>query len=163
MFRLAAPFLARGSRLLLGGLFAVILSACAAFGTRDVPNLHVVGLDPLPGEGLEMRFALKLRVQNPNDTPLEYDGIALDLLVNGRPLASGVSSQGGTVPRFGEKLLVVPVSISAFDAVRQALGLAANERLERIPYVLRGKLSSGALGARRFTDKGTLDLSGVVR
>ena len=71
--------------------------------------------------------------------------------------------QGGTVPRFGEKLLVVPVSISAFDAVRQALGLAANERLERIPYVLRGKLSSGALGARRFTDKGTLDLSGVVR
>lgn len=163
MFRLAVPSLARGARLLLAGLLALILSACAVFGSRDSIGMHVVGLDPLPAEGLEMRFALKLRVQNPNTTPIQYDGIALDLMVNGRPLASGVSDQRGSVPRFGEKLLVVPVSISAFDAVRQALGLAANQRLDKVPYVLNGKLSAGPLGMRRFTDKGTLDLSGAGR
>ena len=51
------------------------------------------------------------------------------------------------------------------QAVRheQALGLAANDSLERVPYVLRGKLAGGALGARRFADKGVLDLSRVLR
>ncbi|HYQ39933.1 MAG TPA: LEA type 2 family protein [Pseudomonas sp.] len=163
MFRLSVLAIGRSLRLSLVGLFVLVLSACAAFGDRDALDMHVVGLDPLPAEGLEMRFALKLRVQNPNTTPIQYDGIALDLQVNGRPLASGVSDQRGSVPRFGEKLLVVPVSISAFDAVRQALGLAADQRLDKVPYVLNGKLSAGPLGMRRFTDKGTLDLSGAGR
>lgn len=158
------PFLAvRGARVLLAALFVLVLNACAALATRDAPILHVVGVDPLPGEGLEMRFALKLRLQNPNDAPLNYDGVALELQVNGRPLASGVSDEGGSVPRFADRVLVVPVSVSAFDALRQALGLAANDSLERVPYVLRGKLAGGALGARRFADKGVLDLSRVLR
>ena len=151
----------RIARLLLVGLLALVLSACAMLGNGDPVNMHVVGVDPLPGEGLEMRFAVKLRLQNPNTTPIQYDGIALDLQVGGRPLASGVSDQSGSVPRFGETLLVVPVSISAFAAVRQALGLAENDRLDRVPYVLHGKLSRGALGTVRFSDEGTLSLSGT--
>ncbi|MOA12569.1 hypothetical protein D3C78_1325790 [compost metagenome] len=67
------------------------------------------------------------------------------------------------MPRFGEKLLVVPVSISAFAAVRQALGLAESDRLDKVPYVLHGRLSGGVLGSRRFTEKGTLNLSRVGR
>ncbi|MBV2133779.1 LEA type 2 family protein [Pseudomonas sp. MAP12] len=160
---LSAPAAARIARLLLAGLLALALSACAVLGSREPINMHVVGFDPLPGEGLEMRFAVKLRLQNPNTTPIEYDGIALELEVGGRALATGVSDQRGSVPRFGEKLLVVPVSISAFSAVRQALGLAENDRLDKVPYVLHGRLSGGVLGSRRFTEKGTLNLSRVGR
>jgi hypothetical protein len=161
MSSLVAPSVTRTVRFLLGALLVLALSACASLGGRDPLNMQVVGIEPLPGEGLEMRFAVKLRLQNPNTTPIDYDGIALELKVNERSLARGVSAQSGSVSRFGETLLVVPVSISAFSALRQALGLAESARLDSLPYVLRGKLGGGLFGGRRFSAAGTLDLSTV--
>ena len=140
-------------------LLMIILGGCALFTPRDPLNVQLAGVQPLPGEGLELRMAVKLRVQNPNDTPLAYNGIALDLDVNGRRLASGVSNQQGSVPRFGETLLSVPMTLSAFNALRQVLGLVEPDSLEQVPYVLRGKLAGGAFGTRRFVEKGTLDLT----
>lgn len=149
-------------RLSLLAVLAIALSACAAFSPRDPLNVQVAGVEPLPGEGLELRMAVKLRVQNPNDMALEYNGVALDLEVNGRRLASGVSDASGSVPRFGETVLRVPVTISAFSAARQALGLAEHIGLDEVPYVLRGKLAGGLFGTQRFVERGTLDLEGAL-
>lgn len=149
-------------RLLALALLAVGLSACALLPGHDPLEVQVAGIQPLPGEGLELRLLVKLRLQNPNDAPIDYDGVALSLSVNDRRLASGVSDQRGSVPRFGERVLSVPVTISALSVARQALGLADGSRLDALPYVLRGKLGGGLLGTRRFSDKGTLDLSGVT-
>lgn len=55
-------------------------------------------------------------------------------------------------------MLVVPVSVSAFAALRQALGLSQTQRLDNLPYTLRGKLAGGLFGTMRFRDSGTLDL-----
>jgi hypothetical protein len=126
-------------------------------------RVHLAGVEPLPGQGLELRFMIRLRVQNPNETPIDYDGVALDLEVNRKLLASGVSDQKGSVPRFGEAVLGVPVTISAFAAVRQALGLAEGQSLENMPYVLSGKLAGGPFGVLRFADEGTLSLPGDGR
>jgi LEA14-like dessication related protein len=68
---------------------------------REPLRVNVAGLEPLAGEGLEMRFNVKLRIQNPNDTPLEFQGVSLQLDLNGKPFASGVSDEAGVVPRFG--------------------------------------------------------------
>lgn len=73
---------------------------------------------------------------------MTFNGIALDLDVNGQPLASGVSDQSGSVPRFGETLVSVPVSISALSVVRQAWGAAGYEPGQEVPYVLRSKLAT---------------------
>ncbi len=148
-------------RLLLIILLASALGACAAFSPRDPLNVQVAGIQPLQGEGLEVRFLVKLRLQNPNEGAIDYNGVALDLEINGRRLASGVSDQRGTVPRFGESVLEVPVTISAFSAARQALGLAEHIGLDEVPYVLRGKLAGGLFGTQRFVEKGTFDLSPV--
>ena len=56
-------------------------------------------------------------------------------------------------------MLEVPVTISAFSAARQALGLAENIGIDAVPYVLRGKLAGGLFGTQRFVEKGTIDLS----
>jgi LEA14-like dessication related protein len=149
-------------RLLSVSLLTLTLAACAIFSPRDPLNVQVAGIQPLAGEGLELRMAVKLRVQNPNDMALDYNGIALDLDVNGRRLASGVSDASGSVPRFGETVISVPVTVSAFSAARQALGLADSMGMEAVPYVLRGKLSGGLFGTQRFVEKGTLDLSGAL-
>ncbi|MDG6404005.1 LEA type 2 family protein, partial [Pseudomonas quasicaspiana] len=85
-------------------------------------------------------------------------GVALDLDVNGRLLASGVSDQQGSIGRFSETVLVVPVSVSAFAALRQAVGLTQTESLDNLPYTLRGKLAGGLFGTMRFKDSGVLSL-----
>ncbi|AHL77123.1 water stress/hypersensitive response domain-containing protein [Stutzerimonas stutzeri] len=143
-------------------LLILSLAGCAVFSQRDPLNVQVAGIQPLPGEGLELRMDVKLRIQNPNDMALDYNGVALDLEVNGRRLASGVSNASGSVPRFGETVLSVPVTISAFSAARQALGLAENIGMDEVPYVLRGKLAGGLFGTQRFVEKGSLDLNGIL-
>ncbi|MEE4733027.1 LEA type 2 family protein [Pseudomonas alliivorans] len=145
-------------RMVLSGLLILALSACTLLPNRDPLTISVAGIDPLPGQGLELRMAVKLRVQNPNETAIDYSGVALDLDVNGRLLASGVSNQHGSIGSFSEAVLVVPVSVSAFAALRQALGLSQTQRLDNLPYMLRGKLAGGLFGTMRFRDSGTLDL-----
>ncbi len=145
-------------RLFVLSLLLLSLSACALFPDRDPLNINVVGIEPLPSQELEVRFAVKLRVQNPNETAIDYNGVALDLEVNGQSLASGVSNQSGSIPRFSEAVIVVPVSVSAFSVLRQTLGLGQTYTLNNLPYVLRGKLAGGVLGTMRFVDRGKLSL-----
>ena len=148
---------------LAASLVLVGLQGCAALSGQDPLRFGIVGVDAAPGEGLELRFIVKLRVQNPNATPVEYDGLALDLDVNGKTLASGVAPVQGVVPRYGEQLFSVPVTISAFSAVRQALGLTELSQAQSMPFVLRGKLANGPFSATRFVEAGKLDLTSAVR
>jgi LEA14-like dessication related protein len=141
-------------------LLLLSLSACALLPNRDPLNINVVGFEPLQSQDMEVRFAVKIRVQNPNETPVDYNGVALDLSVNGQPLASGVSDQSGSIARFSETVLTVPVSVSAFSVLRQTLGLSQTQTLNNLPYVLRGKLAGGLFGTMRFTDSGRLSLPG---
>lgn len=136
----------------------VLLAGCAGFGQRDPLQVDLAGMEPIPGEGLEMRFNLKLRVQNPNEGAVHYSGVALELDLNDLPLASGVSSQGGTVAGFGEQLIEVPVTISAFSVLRQAWNLTGGSPVQYVPYALRGKLGGGFWGTRRFSDVGVLSI-----
>ncbi|WP_250514871.1 LEA type 2 family protein [Caballeronia sp. INDeC2] len=143
-------------------LFAMLaLDGCAGFFNRDAMRVTVAGIEPLEGQGLEMRFAVKLRVQNPNDAPIDFDGVALDLDLNGRAFASGVSDQRGTVPRFGETVVSVPVTVSAFSVARQAFGFASGDTVSKVSYAVRGKLAGGAFGGARFADSGYVDLPGT--
>ena len=141
-------------------LCAFALAGCASLSQREPVRINVVGLEPIPGEGMEMRFKVKLRVQNPNETAIDFDGLALDLDLNGRPFASGVSDHSGSVARFGEALIEIPVSVSAIAVVRQALGVieGADDAKAEVPYALRGRLAGGLLGGMRFSDSGTLKL-----
>ncbi len=131
---------------------------CAVLPQSDPLSIDVAGIEPLPSEGLEMRLAVQLRIQNPNNTPIEYSGAALDLDLNGRRLASGVSDRAGTVARYGETVLTVPVTISAFNVARQLVGFLNNSAPTDISYRVRGKLEGGLFGTRRFSGEGSFAL-----
>jgi LEA14-like dessication related protein len=145
---------------------ACLITGCATLSGRDSPDVRVVGLEPLPSEGLELRFELKMRVINPNDTSIAFDGLAVKLDLDGRGLASGVSDAKGEIARFGEQVLTVPVSISAFSAVRQLLSRAGEDQNDQnslkkpISYSLSGKLGGGpgVTNSVRFSTTGELNL-----
>jgi LEA14-like dessication related protein len=138
--------------------FLALFSACAVMPGSDPVQVQVVGVDPLPGEGLELRFLCKLRVQNPNDTPIAYDGIYLELQVRGSTFATGVSDASGVVPRYGEVVLSVPIATSALHFARQAIGFFVSGDRSRIDYVLKGKIGGPVFGAVRFASKGEVTL-----
>ena len=62
----------------------VLLCSCASLQPRDPLQVTVAGIEPLQGQGLELRMNLKLRVQNPNDAPVEYNGVAVQMDVQGK-------------------------------------------------------------------------------
>ncbi|ALP62981.1 MULTISPECIES: LEA type 2 family protein [Paraburkholderia] len=149
---------ARFARVLM--LFAALLAlgGCAGMFGSNPLRVNVAGIEPLEGQGMEMRFILKLRVQNPNEAPVDFNGVSVELDLNGKPFASGVSDQSGTVPRFGETVIGVPLTVPAFTVVRQAFAFADSAQSGQLPYVLRGRLAGGVTGGTRFIDQGTLSL-----
>ena len=108
---------------------------------------------------MELRLLVRLRVQNPNDTPIEFDGVSLNLDVMGRDFASGVSDQAGTVPRFGEAVIAVPVTVSLMRMARQVLGMLDGKPADKVTYSMSGKLHGASMfGTQRFTSRGEFEL-----
>jgi len=142
----------------LAAMSAVAALAGCATMDRDPVQVQVVGVEPLQGEGMELRFLAKLRVQNPNETPIDYSGIYIDLQVRGSSFATGVSDASGTIPRYGEAVLEVPVTASALRFVRQAIGFYTSGERSKIDYVLKGKIGGPTFSAVRFESKGEIPL-----
>jgi LEA14-like dessication related protein len=136
------------------------LAGCAGMALRQPLQVSLAEVSGLPGEGLELRLAVKLRVQNPNEAALDYDGVSLELEVSGRHLASGVSDVRGSVPRFGEALITVPVTVSPANVLRQAWGLA-REAPAGLEFTARGRLAGGLFGGASFVSSGRFDWPGA--
>ena len=146
------------------GLGAGALAGCAALAGAERLRVTVAGVEPLPGEGLELRFNIRLRVQNPNDSPVDYDGVFVELDLQGRSFATGVAPLKGSIARFGERVLEVPVTVSALSALRQMLGLAAGGPWpDKLAYELRGRIGGGLLATQRFESRGELSLPSSLR
>ena len=136
---------------------ATLLGTWGCATLRDPLDVTVAGIEPLQGEGMEIRMLVKLRVQNPNDAEINYTGAAVNLDVQGKTFASGVSDTSGTVPRFGEAVVAVPVSISVLRMVRQVIGMADGQPLDKVQYEMSGKLQTGS-SAMHFSTSGVLEL-----
>ncbi len=139
-------------------LAALTLAACASVAPLDPPQVTIGGVEALPGEGLELRMLVKLRVQNPNDRPIDYDGVYIKLEVQGRTFATGVSDESGSVPRFGEAVIGVPVTVSAFRMARQMMGMLDGKPVDRIRYDMSGKLNGAGFSTVRFQSQGEFAL-----
>lgn len=141
---------ALGAVLLLGG--------CASMMAPPL-RVSIVDLHSLPSAGFELRVLVRLRVQNPDNKPVNYKGVSLELDLQGKNFASGVSPVEGSVPAFGEVLLDVPVSIPAVALLRQVLSLANESGAQRlrIGYAVRGSLNTGLLGGERFDSQGDVE------
>lgn len=145
-------------RAVLMALCTLALGACATMPGKDPLQVTVAGIDALPGEGMELRMLVKLRVQNPNQSPIDFSGVYVELDVQDKTFATGVSSEAGTVPAFGESVIAVPVTVSVLRMVRQVIGVLDGQPVETIRYEMSGKLSGGTFSAWRFRSSGEFDL-----
>lgn len=136
----------------------LLLAGCAAFQAQEPVTVNLAGVEALQGEGLELRMLVKLRVQNPNDSPLDFNGLSLQMDVRNKRFATGVSDAAGSIPRFGETIVAVPVSISMIHIARQAIDVFASEYRGTLPYEISGRFGGAPFGVSRFSSKGEFTL-----
>ena len=136
----------------------LLLTGCATLGGREPLQVTVAGIEPLQGQGFELRLNVKLRVQNPNDAPVEYNGVTLTMEVQGKNFANGVSDATGTVPRFGDAVIDVPVTVSSARIINHAMSMMMGNASDKIEYEMKGKLANGTFNTTRFSTKGSFDM-----
>jgi LEA14-like dessication related protein len=141
-------------------LFVALLAlgGCASTPNKDPIQVTVAGMESLPGEGMEIRMLVKLRVQNPNQSPIDFTGAYVKLDVLDKTFASGVTSESGTVPAFGEAVVAVPVTVSVLRMVRQVAGMLDGKPVEKITYEMSGKLNGGLFNTVRFSAQGDFEV-----
>lgn len=137
----------------------LLLAGCTTLPGHDPLRVPVAGIEPLQGEGMELRLLTRLRVQNPNDSPIEYRGGYVKFEVQGKTFATGVADATGTVPAFGESVIEVPVTASAMRMAHQVFGvMRGGGPPEKLQYSMSGKLSGGVFGTQRFETLGEFSL-----
>jgi len=119
----------------------ILLSACATLAKKtESPTVTLAGLNIVKADFFEQRFALDLRLQNPNDFALPIRGMSYDLLLNGKSFATGVSADKVNVPALGESVIRVE-SVSNLFSLYKQLRLLAESSEKGISYQLKGNVS----------------------
>jgi len=147
------------SRRRLLALPAALLGGCALLGSGEPLRVSVVDLQSLPAPGFETRVLVKLRIQNPTKKALPYQGVSLEIDLQGMQVASGVSATAGKLPAFGEALIEVPVTVISMSVLRQALsptGGPITQRL-RVTCTARGRLVGRTLDSESFESRGEVE------
>ena len=122
-------------------LATVFLGACATLSPyKESPRVSLVSIQPQEMKLLEQRFALQLRILNPNDVAIPVEGLSYSIEINEREFAYGVSRQAVAIPAFGEALLDVEIVSNLLNVMQQLQALSGESR-NSLDYRLKGKIS----------------------
>jgi LEA14-like dessication related protein len=139
-------------------LCALLLGGCAGLRPyEETPRVSLVSIQPLDMQMLEQRFALQLRIMNPNDVEIPVEGLSYALEINQREFAYGVSQQAVSIPPYGEALLRVEVVSNLLNVMRQLQQMSDSPKDGGLEYRLRGKIGlAGLRGGLPFDYAGKL-------
>lgn len=141
-------------------LIVLAISGCAGFGEIDTPpRVNLVDMRPADMTLFEQRYLVTLRVQNPNDAPLEVTGMDYAIDINDQKFADGVSDERFTVPPYGESLVEVALTSSLLRLIDQFRKLDQRGGLV-LDYRISGRMSVTGLPTRYpFSHEDSLELA----
>jgi len=117
------------------------IAGCAGLPANTEPlRVNLVGVRVVDMQLFEQRYALTIRVQNPNPQDFHVAGLDFGLSINGESFAEGVSNQRVAIPAYGEVVMEVQVSSSWFRLFDQIRALEENAG-EDFKYRISGSVS----------------------
>lgn len=93
---------------------------------------------------------------------LDFDGVSVQMDVQGKRFATGVSDAVGSVTGFGEAIVAVPVIVPVSSIVRQAIGIMTDGAPAKLVYDMTGKLAGPGAGSVYFESSGEIALPAEV-
>ncbi|MFO8004207.1 LEA type 2 family protein [Thioalkalivibrio sp.] len=152
-------------RIFLTAAAALFLGGCAGLRPGyERPSLLLDSFRPIPSEGMAPRFAIGLRVVNPNPTPLPLRGVSYGVEFEGHRVITGVAGNLETVPAYGESLIEVEAGVDLINGLRLFNHLLQDPQRDRLQYNLRARMDTGGLS--RFLvieESGELSLTSLQR
>jgi len=148
----------KGTAVLVALLLTAVAGCASLWRTAEPPRVSLVDVRAGDMTVFEQRYLVKLRVQNPNPTPLSVDGMSFEVELNERAFGHGVSPRAFSVPAYGETVVDVEVASSLVRLLEQLQALDPG-RAEALRYRLSGDLHlTGPDGSLRFEEDGALRL-----
>jgi LEA14-like dessication related protein len=125
---------------MLAVLIPVLLQfGCAGLNTRvEEPSVTLISVEPA-GDQSSQRFAVTLRIHNPNEVELPIKSLSFALEISDLDFAHGVTDQALTVPARGNALLDLEVASTLDDSVDRLR--AFGSRKDGVSYKLWGRVS----------------------
>lgn len=156
------------SRALAAILASLTLAGCFSlpqdFNALKEPKVSLAGLAIQDLNPLQPRFLVRLNVENPNDLAVDLDGADVNLALNGKPVAAGVSRSPLKLAKFGSTRMDVEVTANTLGVVRQIMLLRSQSSID---YAVTGNLKVlnwlGPLGKLPFSFKGAVDRDRLLR
>ncbi len=147
---------------LLTVLFALTLAGCAGFTPRPQPlDVGLAGLSLIDVGLIEQRFAVDLRVRNPNRFDIPVQGLRYTLELGGQSFARGHSAGPARIPGYGEAV-VRTEAVSHLSHILQHLRTLQQEG--GLSYRLHGQADLGGLhGVQPFSVDGEIALPDFLR
>lgn len=148
----------------------LLLGGCAAMqGLKEDPKISIADIRIQDIKAMEGVFLIKLRVINPNNVPLDVNGINCELEIGERRFANGIAESNQVVPAFGTTTIPVDVYASVLDIIAATTDLlrssgAVPSQGKPLPYTLKGTVTVGVRGFQKqvpFKSSGELSLNGL--
>jgi LEA14-like dessication related protein len=111
---------------------------CASWHPVKEPNVTMTHLQAEDVGVFEQQLDLRLRIRNPNEFPLEVQGIRFDMKIGGKPVADGYDNKRFTVPAQGEHEVDVTARSQSVAMLHQLMKVG-----DDFSYEVGGKLLLG--------------------
>ena len=153
----------------LRSLFAAIgivltIGACATLRPDfEKPAVTVRSIRLLPDQGIAPRFEIGLHIVNPNRFPLNLEGIAYTLRLEGYTILNGAANDLPVIAGYGQDDVTLIATTDLLSSIRFFSDLI-DRRREVFTYELDVKLDLGGFVPRlHVTESGSIDLTGQHR
>ena len=146
------------SRWCLIALVFLLLGCAGLYQSMERPRINIANVMPREIKLFEQVFDLELRIQNPNDTPLEINGLAFELELNDKRFATGVSNQSLVIDRLSSDVIHVQAITTLVGFLRQVAEYQQTKD-PRVTYRIKGSIYSGSTGTKlHFDDSGEIKI-----
>lgn len=149
------------ARLLACLALSMVLIGCSGLpmGSNFIkPKVSIADIRMLDSTMFEQRFAIKLRVQNPNNFSIPVSGLNYQLSLNGSAFGSGVSNHAFNLPKNAESLVDVEATTSLPSVMKALSGWMKNK--DALTYAILGNINVGnSSTAIPFDYSGELNLN----
>ncbi|PXA04790.1 hypothetical protein DDZ13_06380 [Coraliomargarita sinensis] len=138
----------------------LLLGACTTLDRdQEKPKVDLVGITKTDSDSDALQFTIRLRILNPNATPIKLGGLYYELSLDGLEVITGTANNLPTIEGYSDAVVSVRSAAGLINSVRLASRLMESSG-NKLPYSLRVKLGSSSrwLPATTITETGTIPI-----
>ncbi|MEO0615602.1 MAG: LEA type 2 family protein [Pseudomonadota bacterium] len=143
-------------------LIALSLTACGNLPIGlETPGVTVTSFRVLPSDAMTPRFEIGLNVTNPNAVPLNVDGLAYSISIEGKSILDGVTNNIDPIEAYGSGDIVITAVPDVIAGVQVLTELLRRDS-DAVSYAFEARLDVGSfLPDIRVRDEGEIVLGGT--